>query len=503
MYSKSTHLFRFAALFIALGSVFQVNSGQAQVVKPDYLRIVQEYADTLLAHATDRYGSRPSRLWASVIDSRDLSVPLPSENVEPTQGTRIHDRAVWGSNFYHDVANIRVMRALTKLTGNPKYREASDAYIEDFLKLTQNPQTGILGWGEHLSYDFYGDSVTVGDGSYIRRPYGGLFHEFLGETPPWEWFWEADSARTRRAIEGLRYHFRGFQTQSYLFNRHAAWNVVHPEESNWQAYQFQRDGQPWIKHSGLLAYSFAFLYDKTGRKEWLEWAKGVGELYWSHRNPETNLTVACIDDQRPSTRLSSLNQTALLAYWLLKSSKETTRLLSFREEAEIMLKAAERVSWYPDCACYRSAFEVNGTLANPEPIPVFTTGYGNSSIMTFGRVAVYFAQTLRQPEYVEMARRCAGLVRRAELPADYVINSLAEAVNFWMDMYDLTGDEESLREAARYADRAIADLRRNGLFARQPGDPYYEAKLGTGELVQGLLRIHLAGNSGPQIDWSF
>jgi hypothetical protein len=46
-----------------------------------------------------------------------------------------------------------------------------------------------------------------------------------------------------------------------------------------------------------------------------------------------------------------------------------------------------------------------------------------------------------------------------------------------------------------------------GLFVREPGDAYYEAKVGVGDLLAGFTRLHIATNryaNDPKLyDWSF
>ncbi len=47
----------------------------------------------------------------------------------------------------------------------------------------------------------------------------------------------------------------------------------------------------------------------------------------------------------------------------------------------------------------------------------------------------------------------------------------------------------------------------NGLFRRQPGDPFYEAKVGAGELASALLRLNLRlrpeRKELAECDWTF
>jgi len=427
-------------------------------------------------------------MLASVIDTRDMSVPRA--NVPPTEGTRAHDRAVGGSNFYHDVETIKLLEILSTLTDDSMYQDAAQAYAKDFLKYCQNPYTGLLAWGEHLYYNFYADSVMVGD---LENPDNGIYHEFLLETPSWEYLWSLDTAAVSKAIAGLKYHFRSPTTQSYLFNRHAHWAKINKNEYRGLA-QYQVGGQPWIKHSGLQSYSFAFLYSKTEDPTWKKWAEGSGSLYWSYRNPETNLTVSCIDDPRPEALYSHLHQTALLSYYLLKAGQLDPELAYLQQRAETLLQASELYSWNEEQAAYYQALHLDGTPYSDDFIPVVHTGYDGSDIIQFGRIAAYFYKTTNDPVYRTMVRKVADLVLETSWPDTFVINSLGAAAQFTLDAYEILEDDRLLAAAQDYADIGIEKLWSGKMFVRQPGDPYYEAKLGTSALVAALLRLHLLQN---------
>ena len=277
--------------WLALLTAFAVNAAP-----PDYLAPVRQFADTLLAKGLDVYGPKKTPLWAGVIDAKTLTVP--ETGVPAPRGVRESDRAVGGSNLYHDVVTLRVFRALSAATGDPRYDQAGRDYVRYFLQNTQHPKTGFLGWGEHLYYHLFRDEVAAERKS----------HELLEWTPPWDLVWEADAAATRKEIAAIRYHFYA-DDPAQLFNRHAWWD--RPEHQ-------KPRGQPWIKHSGLYAQAFMFLYTKTGDPLWLNWSRGPGALYWNHRHRTTNLTLGCIGDPRPSTQDAS-SQMPELAYWLHKA----------------------------------------------------------------------------------------------------------------------------------------------------------------------------------------
>ena len=480
--------------------VFVATASLAQ--QKDYLYYVLQHCDNLIEHGKDRYGVRKTNLLTSVMDTRDMSIP--KAGVPPTQGTRAHDRAVGGSNFYHDVETIRLLQALSMHTGDVKYQSAALDYGKDFLEHCQNPHTGLLAWGEHLYYNFYSDSVMVGD---LANPRDGMYHEFLKETPSWAFLWETDTAATAKAIAGIQYHFRSPTTQSFLFNRHAHWQKVDQQEYRELA-QYQDGGQPWIKHSGLQSYSFAFLYNKTQDPTWKRWTEGIGSLYWQYRHPETNLTVSCIDDPRPIALHASLTSTALLSYYLLKAWQLQPNAFShFKERAETMLQAAEQYSWDSQRKGYYSSLQLDGSVYDSTLIPVVHTGYGELDILTFGRIAAYFYQATGDNAYRAMVQKVADMLLQTSWPEQFVVNSLATALQFSLDAYEILKDEALLVAAKNYATIGSTQLWSGKMFVRQPGDPYYEAKLGTNALVAGFLRLHLLENHQPAeatlTEWSF
>ncbi len=469
--------------------------------KKDYLYYVREHYDHLIGHGKDTYGARSTRMLASVIDTRDMSVP--KGNVPPTEGIRGSDRAVGGSNFYHDAEMIRIAKELTRLTGDKKYSESISQYAADFLKYAQNPTTGLLGWGEHIYYNFYGDTVMEEELAK-NSPYKA--HEFIETIPVWSFLWEIDSAATHRAIAGVRYHFRSGVTQSFLYNRHARWHKADKPEYRGLE-QYQDGGQAWIKHSGLQCYSFSFLYSQTGDKQWKRWAEGAGNLFWNYRNPETDLTISCIDDPRPSGVNSSLPGSSLLAYYLLKSSALHPEFAHLKDRAERILQSVEKYSWDEKRKGYYSEIDLNGKPTDANLIKVINTGYGAADILLFGRIAAYFYKTTGNPVYRNMVKKAADLVRVQTWPDRFVMNSLAGSIHFLLDAAEVLDDRQLVTNARTLADTGVKKLWSGKLFVRQPNDPYYESKLGINDFASGLLRLHFlemndAARAGLVI-WSF
>ncbi|MCW5979878.1 MAG: hypothetical protein KIT09_17490 [Bryobacteraceae bacterium] len=453
-----------------------------------YLDYVLRFADTLLAAGLDVVGPKKTPLWAGVIDAETLSAP--QEGVPPPPGVRESDRAVGGCNLYHDAVTLRVFRVLSAVSGKPEYAGAARQYIDFYLSHAVDEATGFLGWGEHLYYDFYRDEVAA-----ERR-----WHELLEWTPPWAELWEVNAAATSRAIQALRYHYES-DDGAALYNRHAAWGRAEHQASG---------GQPWIKHSGLFAYSFMFLHKQTGDRRWLAWSRAAGELYWKHRNVSTDLTPSCIGDAREEAQAASAGMTQL-GYWLVKTYQLYPRETAIWTRAVALLKAYQRFFYDARRDGYLVSVSVDGSPRGEELARPWEISYGGTSLLSVGRIAAYFARTEKDPVFLEMARRIARIAKRTPAPDNVSIEGVGFALNLSLDLYDVTGEKAYLDEARSYVDSAVRKFWKptptGGLFVRQPYDRYYEAKVGAGDLLAGLLRLHMrqgASLKDPALyDWSF
>lgn len=433
---------------------------------------MKTFADTILARALDTYGKTATPLWAGVIDSADFTVPR--DGVKPPEGVRPGDRALGGCNLYHDAVSLRVFHAFSSLTGEEKYTRAARDYAAAFLRVAQNPKTGLLAWGEHLYYDFHRDQVAA-----ERRS-----HELIEWTPPWDLLWRENPEATAKAIAGIRYHYNENNPEA-LFNRHAYWDRAELQPAG---------GQPWIKHTGLYAYSFAFLYSKTKEKTWRDWALGTGSLYWRHRNTKTNLTQGCIGDPRPTSAHSSVG-TAYLAYWLLQAWRLMPEETQLRDHATALLDAFLKHHYDAGRKAYRAGMWTDGKPAGNGVVEPWHYAYGSSSVFELGRIVAFFARDAKEPRYLQAAGQIAAEGARAAMPDKVSIANVAFAMNLSLDLYDLTRRRRHLAQAREYAkaglERFWVQRGEYGLLVREPRDRYYESKTGAGDFAAGLLRLSL------------
>ncbi len=467
-----------------------------------YLAVVRHFADTLLEKGRDTYGPRKTALWCGVISVDDYSVPQSAKDVPATAGVRDKDRSVGGCNLYQDVSSIHAFRNLSKIVGDDRYAQATRDYINDYFQVAQSPVTGQLAWGEHAYYDVFKDKVA-----------GPAIHELLEWTPPWEVLWEANPQATTREITALKYHFCAEDpaTDGWMFNRHADLGKIKYEPTDFTT---RLRSMPWIKHSGLYAYSYAFLFKKTRNPDLKYRENGIGELYWNHRNPETNLVQSCLNTPASveNGQYSDM-QNSLLCYFLLKTAHIDPSDSDARDHAMAMLKAVDHYHWDSATGHYREWVRTDGTpvvsaetekyaAANP-----WGFSYGGGLIPCYGRIMAYAARTEKDATCRAAAIRVASILGAAPLPESFTPEEIGFGIQLNLDLYELTSEQPYLDDANRLGKIAVEKLYANGLFRRGPGEKYYEAKVGPGDLAEGLLRLSLRLDGKPDPagidDWSF
>jgi hypothetical protein len=117
-------------------------------------------------------------LLFSAIPTQTTLVDEPMPTTKPLHnlpkapdGVRTEDRTgPGGSNTNLQQDLYRTMHHLSRLTGDPRYSAAAHAALVDFLRITQNPDTGLLAWGEHLYWNCFDDCLgdSTGNGESIH-----------------------------------------------------------------------------------------------------------------------------------------------------------------------------------------------------------------------------------------------------------------------------------------------------------------------------------------------
>ena len=219
----------------------------AEPPPPSLLEVVRRYADTMIERGRDTYVPQKSGLLLSALDRTTLS-PLVVRPAPPG-GIRREDRsgepwnALTGANPQLDENLLRVLYALSEVTGDPKYARVADEELSWFLKNTLSAKTSLLPWGEHMSWDVIEDKPISGGTDMV--------HEFARPWVLWDRCFELAPEESRRFALGLWEH-QIADHKTGAFDRHAPYFEHGP-----------RDGKDFPRHAGFYIATWAYAFKHT------------------------------------------------------------------------------------------------------------------------------------------------------------------------------------------------------------------------------------------------
>lgn len=245
----------------------------------ELLHVVRRYADTMIEKGRDVYGPQESRLLLSAMDRSTLK-PLTTCPAPPA-GVRDMDRVgrekgpLVGANPFHDENLLRILYALTDMTGDARYREAADGELKWFFTRAAWPQTGLLPWGEHMSWNVVEDKPA----SRCRVPR----HEMGRPWMLWDRSFElAPDACARFATALWEHQIADHQTGD--FDRHASPHEHKPGRD----YDLPR-------HAGMYILTWAKAYRHTKDESYLHYIDVLLRHFETKRHPQTGLISAWRD----------------------------------------------------------------------------------------------------------------------------------------------------------------------------------------------------------------
>ena len=442
-----------------------------------YLHYARSFADTMIAEGTDRYGPVHSPMFASLLDMQTHRNPLDTPGNSP--GQRYGDRSIHGGNLFQDVMLLRALDNLTALTGGKKYGNAVTEYLTFFLKHCPQPDTGLFPWGEHAYWDFYEE-----------KP-GADKHEYLGGVPNsfWERLWEINPKALQDEADGLLNHVTNLG--SFHFDRHADIYKPLPDprpERMW--------GMDFPRHAGFYIGLWTFVYSKTADAKYLEWSQKMIDHHWRIRTPQSGL---------PPGKSGSKTVAATTALALALNLLEAAQLLPegpardrYEAVAKAYLDSILRLPHKPAEGQFLTSFPIDSapesaTGAYSSPY-VYAYGGGFSADCANLLAAVYRKTGHRRAR--ELAEGFAGYYATHDPPpiTECVYARVyASIMGLFVDLYEITGNDEYLAQAERYAKYAIENLYHGGLFRGATNIDHYEAEMMVGNLVYNLVWLHAAG----------
>lgn len=248
-----------------------------------FVRAVQTFADNVLEHGRDRYGTTRSPLFVDGINV-DTREPLYWHY-------RGHSWVV--SNFANQQNLMRVFIALSKITGEPRYRKAAEdaaRYMFDHYADSQ----GLLRWGGHQFVDL----ITLEPQANIT------WHELKMHYPYYEFLWEVNPEATRRFLRAM-WNAHVLDWRTLEFNRHGEYNQ--PMGSLWNS-EFA-PAPPFFEGGGLTFFNAGMdlilasvtLHDLGDEPGALKWGLRLYEQYVRARHPKTGLGVTQFTQPRRKT----------------------------------------------------------------------------------------------------------------------------------------------------------------------------------------------------------
>ncbi|EON75695.1 Exopolygalacturonate lyase [Lunatimonas lonarensis] len=262
-------------LFIAL---FGLKLQASKERKPrgyssERIAAVQRFAETVLAHASDRFRDQESPL---LVDGLSVSDYAPVEWV--------HEGERWiPSNLANQQNFFRTLVGLSRITGDDRYRQSAINAISYGFKHQQH-ENGLMYWGGHRFFD-------LASGRFVGE---GYRHEFKFTLPYYELMWEVDPEATTKFIRAFwNAHILDWQTLD--MNRHGEyettmgklWDHVPMDSPPF----FEGDGLTFINAGTDLIYAGFELYQLNGEEGAFQWANHLAKRYVEARHPQTNLGV--------------------------------------------------------------------------------------------------------------------------------------------------------------------------------------------------------------------
>lgn len=465
---------------------------------------VRRFCDNLVEHARDRYGSEPTPLFVCQLDVVTRQLPPPDSKLYASSGRGGAGPRM--NNLQFDGGLLRLLYAMSEVTGDAKYAEAADEYLRYYLENLPDEDTGFFPWGDHRGYDVVADQT-------IRA-----VHEFKCIYPPWEAMYRINPEAVTRQIESLRRHVIDPE-RSRGFNRH------HPPGS--LPHSMNSSGGAWIA-------AWSFLHTKTGDERYLDWAEQMADYLWSVRNPKTDLIAAHpFDPAYPEMKRSELamaraSRTEYMGQitWFAANLLRAAELLGpekgrrFREQALAYYRAfTRRMDVKPDGSFYATFDLAAGKPLFPRVADGWQYtrqisrpgGWSNGVVPIRALFSLGFAYKLTREE--DLRETFDKLVPLAELekfrnldgpPEPIAAGLLAQVIVGFLNAYRGSGNREYLDNAWLLSRYGLAHFCRDGWFVCgvPTVDRYRDPKIdvwrtysnrgGSDDLALAVLRVCLA-----------
>lgn len=275
------------AALVCLAQAFAAPAA-AKDSQQDNLALVERYADALLQHGRDTYGTTSSPLIVTCMDLKDFSHLRrddPRLEIMTEAGYRPRDTLFRAASPHLDENFYQILYALSQITGKPDYKRQADTILSEFFRVSQSPRTGLFAWGEHMGWGFDDEAVQnalwLRGGKWAKRFEGKPIHEFYRPWALWTESFRLDESRCLKFAHGLW----DYQIYNHTgdFSRHAGWDAPNPDPST---------GSHFPRHAGFYIATWAQAYKASGDATFLKAIQTQLDFFDSIRNPERHFVPA-------------------------------------------------------------------------------------------------------------------------------------------------------------------------------------------------------------------
>ncbi len=428
----------------------------------DLLAVVRRYADTMIERGRDTYGPQKSGLLLSALDRTTLA-PLKVRPAPPG-GIRRGDRPgrPWvemnGANPMLDQNLLRVLYALSEITGDKRYGKVGDEELTWFFNNAMSPKTSLLAWGEHLSWDVIHD-IPISGGEE-------MMHEYARPWSLWDrCFALAPEASMKFSIGVWEHQIANHKTGG--FDRHAPYFEHGPV-----------DGKDFPRHAGFYIGTWCFAYKYQPAAE-----RGATNVFLTAIE-----TLLARFERKRVQKDGSLGATIGPLECELAASMVpeplSSRLRTFALKEDELIRADLRIQLHAKTNTYVP--------------PKWQAGYSAGTLASSAMFCLARYEQTNAPAYRELLLDYADAYvdSRPEEDVDAWPMSFAHAISTEIAAYRFTKKAYYLDEAKRLAQLAVDTFwQGNPLPRASMKTGHYETITGADSLALALLDLHAVTHS--------
>ncbi|XOV91078.1 MAG: hypothetical protein ACFHWX_12795 [Bacteroidota bacterium] len=495
MISKSSHEIRAKSIVLLLCFLWNI-TGYSQVTT-DFTTPIKSHYQKLITSGTDTYGEVKTPLWMASLDP--VTGKYPEKDARPENiPQRVYlNRSVSapkGSTAYWDFPNFAATDELSRLSGNPAFKASATQYLQSYIDKCK-ANNGVILWGNHYYYDSFADQCVKFNGSEKPHPVDfntetGDLHEIRPFSPAWEILWEMDPVLTERHIrQAIMGHV--VDTATGEFNRHAD----------------GKTGYAFIEAGGILSFSLAWLYHKTGDASLLVLADKIVNYSYSNRDLNSGLLENSPTQDRWD-KYTSTTEIGLWANFVLKASRFVPHDYAIKWQTIISSTLARWLvnGWSEKSNLYFGGLNINdGTPYRPQPDypyqpdeyadifnPLFPT---HNYPLQLAEATLSMFRTSRNQLFEDHAKNWLIHIKQQLMTRDtrqlMYAENYARIIHYLKSYHQTFKDQESKRWMLELAREAISRLYLEDakMFRSHTGEIRYDAVDGVGLLALVLLEI--------------